>query len=167
MFVLVLGHHSNLVLASREHGLVRYAYGDWRWYAEAETGPWAGIAALLWPTPAALGRHAVPGPPTASSLRRELPVAIDRLHRLHAPASAVDALAAELDALFRDGGGTLTRRAEYGLSFARHPVPYTALHNSNRVVVQWLRRLGFEAHGGHLVTRWVIVEGAPGAASAR
>jgi hypothetical protein len=56
------GRHASLVLKTAESGMVRYAYGDWDWYAQGTTGAIEGSAAVLWPTRAALGRRRLPGP---------------------------------------------------------------------------------------------------------
>src|ERR687898_1077107 len=36
--VLDHGQHSSLVIGRPDGRMVRYAYGDWRWYAEGKTG---------------------------------------------------------------------------------------------------------------------------------
>lgn len=157
VFLLVHGRHASLVLATGEAQLVRYAYGDWRWYAQNRTQPWYGVAALLWPTPAALGRRAFAGPATEDNLRRQLRVGIEALHRLQVTGAAADALHAELEALFRSAAEAPHYNPDYDLFFVPHPTPYTLFHNSNRAVAGWLERLGCEVHGGDLLTSWSIV----------
>ncbi len=157
VFLLVLGYHSNLVLTTGGGKLVRYGYGDWQYYAAGNTGLWRGMAALLWPTPAALGRRELQGPATEDNVRRQVPLIIYELYGFDVSGDAVDALRAELDAIFVRKRERLRYRAELDLWFVPHPVPYTAHHNSNRVVVDWLRKLGCETQGGHLVTRWRVM----------
>lgn len=157
VFVLVLGNHANLVLTTRDGRPIRYAYGDWRWYALANTTPWTGLAALAWPTPAALGRRELAGPAAEANLRRQIPLAIDALYRLELPGNAVDLLQAQLDELFASAREQPIYRRDYDLQMVPHPAPYTAFNNSNRVVARWLRELGCDVRGGHLLTRWRIV----------
>ena len=60
--VALLQHarHSSLVLTRADHTRVRYAYGDWAWYVEQETGPISGVRALFLPSRSALGRAEQP-----------------------------------------------------------------------------------------------------------
>src|SRR5687768_14257878 len=60
--VLDHGRHSSLVIGLPDGRMVRYAYGDWRWYAEGKTGAAEGYAALFRETPSALGRRVMAGP---------------------------------------------------------------------------------------------------------
>jgi hypothetical protein len=156
VFVLVLGNHSNLVVSTRDDRLIRYAYGDWRWYAEGHATAWNGIAALAWPTPAALGRRELAGPLDEENLRRQIPLAIDALYRLEVSGHDADALRARLDAISLMGKDNMIYRADYDLQMVPHPKAYTALHNSNRVVAEWLRELGCDVRGGYLLTRWRV-----------
>jgi hypothetical protein len=60
--VLDHGRHASLILESSGGDMVRYAYGDWNWFALRQTGPLEASAAVLWPTRAALGRMRLRGP---------------------------------------------------------------------------------------------------------
>jgi hypothetical protein len=137
-------------------GMVRYAYGDWRWYALEEKTSGRGVAALLWPTQGALGREALPGPPSAAAVRAGVRVEIEQVHALRVERAALAALAARLDELFRRELDTLVASEESGLSFVHHPVPYTFLHSSNRVAAAWLREAGCRVRGTALLSRWRI-----------
>lgn len=44
VYLLDHGRHASLVLPRREGGMVRYSYGEWRWYVEAERHLLSGAA---------------------------------------------------------------------------------------------------------------------------
>ncbi|MGH8287112.1 MAG: hypothetical protein ACRETT_15295, partial [Steroidobacteraceae bacterium] len=69
VFIIDQGRTASLVIPASSGGMLRYAYGDWRWYALRETGLFRGAAALLWPTQGALGRAELGGPPTLATVR--------------------------------------------------------------------------------------------------
>ena len=71
--VLDHGQHSSLILQIPD-GMVRYSYGDWKWYAFRQTGPTEGTSALFWPSQAALGRKELPGPFSPAAVAREVRV---------------------------------------------------------------------------------------------
>lgn len=157
IYLLVHGDHATLVLTRADARLVRYAYGDWAWYAENRTTPWRGAAALFWPTRAAFGRRELPGPARGDNLIAHIREGIDQLYRIEVAAGAVDALHAELEALFEARRDTLLYNPDFDLEFVTHPQEYTMFHNSNRVVAGWLVRLGCAVEGGHALTEWRIV----------
>lgn len=160
VFVLDHGQHSSLVLPADEGRLVRYAYGDWDYYALRKVTLVHGLRALLWPTPAALGRRVLPGPPQPDRVERQVRVVIERMFVVHVEAGAVRRLREELDAVFQAGLNTLLYNDAYDLEFVAHPVPYTLRYNSNYVVAEWLRRLGCEVRGNPVLPNWKIVEPA-------
>jgi hypothetical protein len=152
--VLDHGRHSSLVIGLPDGRMVRYAYGDWRWYAEGDTGAAQGYAALFKETPAALGRRVLPGPLTAEMLRRQLRVGFEHALLLEVDAEAARRLVAKLDAIAEAGRDRMLSNAEVDLDFFPHPVPYTEAHSSNRVVAGWLRELGAGVEGDGLIADW-------------
>jgi hypothetical protein len=148
------GRHSSLVIGQPDGRMVRYAYGDWRWYAEGDTGAAQGYAALFKETPAALGRRVLPGPLTAEALRRQLRVGFEHALLLEVDAEAARRLVAKLDAIAEAGRDRMLTNAEVDLDFFPHPVPYTEAHSSNRVVAGWLRELGAKVEGDGLIADW-------------
>jgi hypothetical protein len=62
-YILDHGQHTSLVLSTADDGLVRWAYGDWSWYAAGDRRPMRAIPVLLARTPAALGRQAIDAEP--------------------------------------------------------------------------------------------------------
>jgi len=157
VFLLDHGRHTSLVLSTPEDGLVRYAYGDWRFYAERQTGPGHAIAALLWRTPGALGRRELKGPVTAAGVRTRVPLVIEALYEIEVERTRVDALRADLDAIFNAAEEPLDT-PEVDLFFAPHPRYYNLRHNSNTVVADWLEQLGCEIKGPAILARWRIRE---------
>lgn len=157
VFVLDHGRHTSLVVPAAEGGLVRYAYGDWRFYAERQTGPGHAIAALLWSTPGGLGRHALPGPATAQAIRAQVPLLITNLYEIEVARERIGVLRAELDAYF-ETADVVVETPEVVLSFVRHPRDYSLRHNSNTALAGWLETLGCRVRGPAILARWKIVE---------
>ncbi|HUP44809.1 MAG TPA: hypothetical protein VM779_04765 [Thermoanaerobaculia bacterium] len=148
--VLVLTHgiSSSLVLPDERGGGVRFAYGDWRYYALGQTGLCETLAAVLWPTRAALGRQVIE-PAMIERLSHEVAVAIvvDR--------KAVDGLRARLEAIFFQAIDSWVYNPGHRLEFVTHPQPYSLRNNSNRQVARWLRELGAEVSGVPLLPKWI------------
>lgn len=158
VFLLDHGRHSSLVLPAPDGRLVRYSYGDRRWYAEVDTGFWQGAAALLRRTPAVLGRRELYGDPVSDEVVRALRVGVEYAYTLQTTPDAAAALVARLEALFRAGAEAKRFNPDYDLEFVPHPRDYTGWHNSNHVVADWLRELGCEVGGSPIVSRWRVRE---------
>lgn len=157
VFILEHGGSSSLILSARDGSLHRYAYGDWAFYAERQVGSGRGLAALLWSTPAGLGRRQMAGPPTVASIYRQIRIGIDKLHVIEVERDSVDRLREQLDAMF------LATTAHHpspdvDLVFVPHPAAYHLLHNSNHVVADWLMQLGCEVSTRPVLSGWRIAE---------
>lgn len=155
VFVLDHGRHTTLVLPHPD-GIVRYAYGDWKWYAEVETGLLRGSSAVLWPTQAALGRRLMAAPATETGVRQGVEVGIEQLHPLQVEATDAEALRKDLEALFRANLESRIENRAYHLEFVHHPDPYTAFHNSNHKVAEWLERMGCQVRGSAFRADWRV-----------
>ncbi len=155
VFILDHGRHTSLVLPHPE-GVVRYAYGDWDWYAEVETGAVEATSALLWPTRAGLGRRLIAAPATEAGVRGGLKVGIQSLHSVQVESKAVESLRATLETLYQVNLDSLKFNAAYDLAFVHHPVPYSLWHNSNHQVANWLRQLGCVVQGSGFWARWRV-----------
>lgn len=159
VFVLDHGRHTSLVLTAADGSLHRYAYGDWRYYAERDTGPWSALAALFWPTPGALGHRRLSGPPTAEAVERQVRVAIRALHVLQVEQHRAQALHARLKGIIEDSPQRL-EVPEVDLVFVPHPRDYSLAHNSNQAVADWLGELGCAVSRRPVLSGWRI-EAAP------
>lgn len=157
VFLVDHGRHTSLVLATDTGDMVRYAYGDWRYYADQDTRLRAGFAALFWPTPATLARRELMGPPEPAVLLARSRVGVQALYPLEVAGSAADRLRADLDAVHAQGADRHLYVPDYDLVFAPHPQPYTWRHNSATVIGQWLRALDVEVSGLALVSNWSVV----------
>ena len=156
--VLLIDHgtHSSLALETNEGGLIRFAYGDLRYYANRDTSLESGAAALLWPTPATLGRAELAGPPTAQNLKSQLVVVVDTIYSIEAEAAAVDELIAKLDQIHSSGEAQHVAVPAYGFVFAPHPDDYFWANNSSTMIADWLRELGVSTFGWGLLASWWV-----------
>jgi hypothetical protein len=157
VFVLDHGRHTSLVLPAPDGSLRRYAYGDWRFYAERDTGAASALAALLWPTPGALGYRDLPGPATAEAVRAQVGVMIVELHSLNVERERVDRLRTRLDARIA-GAQRRLDTPEVDLVFIPYPTGYHLGHNSNQMLADWLVELGCEVSRRPVRAGWRIGE---------
>lgn len=141
VFLLDHGRHASIVLPRGEGG-VRYAYGDWAWYALDRTGPLRALDTLLLRTPGTLGRRTLPGPPTLDAVRLQVRVPIEHAWRIEVERARARALDDALTARFAEGVARRVQSPLYDLEFVPDPAPYSIGHNSNHVVAEWLRALG-------------------------
>lgn len=148
------GRHSSLVVPD-EAGWQRYAYGDWRWYAEGETGLVQGLAALFWPTRAGLGRQRLALPPDQAP---NLTVGFESLHEIQVEAASASALVERLDALHEREQALRRINRAYQLEFAAHPERYWLFNQSNGKVAEWLREMDCEVNRRPLLARWQVEE---------
>ncbi|MCM1982057.1 DUF2459 domain-containing protein [Lyngbya confervoides] len=152
------GFHASLLLPIAT-GYREYAYGEWGFYAHSQETLWGGLKALLWPTPATLGRRTLGGPSPADPsleighLKRRmgvetlLPIQVDR-------ALALD-LNQRLDRFF-DPTFPKIYNPSYRLEFVRHPRPYHLWHNCNHFIAEQLRQLGVAVQGDPIGGNFVL-----------
>lgn len=155
VFVLDHGRHTSLVLADGDGGLHRYAYGDWRYYAQRDTSLASGFAALFRPTPGALGYRRLRGDAEAATVKRQVRVGIVELHTLRVERTHADALRARLDAIIARAP-TLLPAPDVDLTFVPHPDAYSLTHNSNQVMADWLVELGCQVARRPLWAGWRV-----------
>ncbi|MGY6629584.1 MAG: hypothetical protein ACXIUL_01115 [Wenzhouxiangella sp.] len=146
VIVLDHGRHNSLVLIPTEDQVMRYALGEWAWYADHQTGPRQAFSALFVDTTSALGRAELRGsdpacwpPQVGSEIRSVL--------RFSAERHEVARLVAEIDAHFRNPDLPPEFRPDLNLTFVPGPQPYRLGFNSNHQVVRWLESLGFTVTG--------------------
>jgi hypothetical protein len=156
VFLIDHGTHSSLAIETSNGEMLRYSYGDLRYYAKRDTSLASGAAALLWPTPATLGRGELQGPISVESLRSQLVVVVEQIYPLEVSGNRADALIARLDEIFIQGQGELISVPEYGLIFAPHPQSYFLSSNSSTMIGAWLRELGATVFGWSLTSSWTV-----------
>jgi hypothetical protein len=154
--VLDHGRHSSLVIGLPDGRMVRYSYGNWRWYAEGKTGVAEGYTALFRESPAALGRRVLTGPLTAEALRQQVRVVIEDTLLLDVDAAAAQRLVDKLDSIAEAGRAHMLTNENVDLDFFPHPEPYSEAHSSNRVLSGWLREMGVDVEGDGLIADWKL-----------
>ncbi|MGH8131352.1 MAG: hypothetical protein ACRES3_10915 [Steroidobacteraceae bacterium] len=153
VFVLDHGRTTSLAIAASGGGLLRYAYGDWNYYALGKNDLWHGIAALFWPTQSGLGRGELEGPATVQSVQNQMPW-LEAAHSVRVERALALAFEWKMEALFDSLRDTQVDNSLYRLSFVHYPRPYTVLWNSNHAVAAWLHELGCETRGWPLRASW-------------
>ncbi len=158
--VLLLDHgrHTSLALADANGDLWRYAYGDWRWYVEADRGLAPALGALFRDSRAALGRARLEGSSDRESLQPQVGSLIKAILPLQASAEAVDSLHARLNSHFDASEDDPLWIEALQLHVVEHPRPYSLGHNSNHAVANWLDELGFEVKGSPSTGRWRVAD---------
>lgn len=151
--VLDHGRHNSLVLVVSGDRAMRYAFGEWRWYVDGDTGLLRSLDALLRPTPAALGRMRLSGPPEPDCWVDQVGSEIRQVLVFSAEQVKVERLADQIDALFDDAEVSPYYSQLLNLEFVMDQRPYTLAFNSNHQVVAWLEALGFEVSGSPALGR--------------
>jgi hypothetical protein len=154
VFVIDHGTHSSLALETADGELIRYSYGDLRYYALRDTSLAAGAAALLIPTPATLGRAELAGPASVENLYRQSVVVVQIIHQLQVEGALADQLIKRLDGLHQNGVSDHIEVPAYGLTFAPHPADYFWARNSSTAIAGWLRELNVRVVGWGLIASW-------------
>lgn len=152
--VLEHGWHTSLMLTKVDHTRVRYAFGDWRWYAEEKEGFWSGVRALALPSRSAFGRQALPPEQPGERLDHVIGTGIAKMHVFAVEAGQVDALVNRLEGLHRSGQASAFDNRTYNLVFVPHPQSYHFFVNSNHMVAQWLRDLGVDVRYTSAIGGW-------------
>jgi hypothetical protein len=155
VFLIHEAKTSSLALPQPGRSFVRYAYGDWNWYALQHQSVFDGFAALFWPTPGTLGRAVINAEATQDAIRRALGGAVD-VYLLEVDRSASDRLLARLDAVHDQARRMGPVVESYGLTFVPDPQNYTYFNNSNHRTAAWLRELGCEVRGPAFASRWRV-----------
>ena len=162
VYLLDHGRTSSLVLPT-DDGMIRYAYGEYRWYALEHTGALRASGAMLWPTQATLGRNVIDATTGPATIHRHVRVGIDTIHSVEVEAEHVrellDRLADEFDA------GAAADRVVFtparDLAFVPTTPRYHLFHNSNHASAHWLEALGCEVRGPTVLSTWRVRAAAP------
>ena len=155
VFLIDEAKTSSLALPQRGGGFVRYAYGDWNWYALQNQSVLDGLAALLWPTGGALGRVEMNTAATPDAMRHAIGGDVE-VYAIEVDRSASDRLLARLEDAHERGQRAGPVVQSYGLNFVPDPQKYTYFNNSNHRTAAWLRELGCEVRGAAVYSRWRV-----------
>lgn len=153
--VLDHGRHASLVVeVPGRPAMIRYAYGEWDWYALRQIGAAEAISAVFWPTQGALGRKELPGTPSPDTVAREVRDGIENAVYFNVEADAARSLIARLDRTFSENISTRIYNEPYDLEFVQAPESYWLFHNSNFVVGRWLEELRCRIEGPTYLSDW-------------
>ncbi len=156
VYIVDHGRTPSLVLPEGE-GFTRWAYGDWRYYAQGRTNVFVGAAALLWPTQGGLGRMAHDAPAEPTAIRAALLVPVEAVHEVRVEREAVRQLRQRLERHHRAEAATELFNPAAELLFVEHPRRYTFFfYNSNHAVADWLRELECEVGFVAPISRWRV-----------
>jgi len=147
VFVLEEALHTGLVLppapgaSGSPECYVEFGFGDWGFYALEDTGWWGSLAAVLWPTDAALARRRFDAS-TPDALRARAPWAT------LTPVVVERAAAADLRARLQERFDAARRQVvvdrRFGFKFVPTEASYWLPQNCADVVAGWLEELGCE-----------------------
>lgn len=155
VYVVNHGRTSSLVIPASDGGMLRYAYGDWEFYALRNDGLARGVAALLLPTQGALGRGVIDAPPSVENLRGHVSSVVD-VAALPVDRRRLAAFEHRMEDEYARYRDTEIENRPYGLSFVKYPRRYTYFYNSNHVVAEWLRELGCRTEGLAFGSSWRV-----------
>lgn len=149
------GRHASLVLESEE-GMIRYSFGDWKYYALAEQGFWSGVRALFWPTRSGLGRRELAKPVTDQNVRKRMTVLAEHIFIFQLETERVRRFIEAQDKIYYDHQTSRIYNAPYDLYFVHHPESYSLINNSNYKVGQWLEEMGCTTDGWSFLSNWKV-----------
>jgi hypothetical protein len=156
VFISQYGMHSRVAVPIDQTRMVEYGYGDWRYYAEGEKGPWRGLVAIATPTDAALGKRSLSLTRNSDTFR--LSAGADRSERLEVEQGRVNQLLGHLEGRYQANIDSEIQPANSLFSFVKDALPYHLSHNSNHQAADWLRRLGCEVRGNPVNANFRVVE---------
>lgn len=156
IYLLDHGPHTSLALPRQAGGMVRYSYCDWRWCVQGRRHLLSGTAALLWPTASGLGRGQHPDVSSLEELDKLAPEGLARVYALQADATQAKALIQHLDGYFMEEAPNAAYSEEFAMEFVPYPRGYWLAHQSNLVIAQWLREMGFQVRSFPLLLTWRI-----------
>lgn len=160
VFLINHGRHNTIAIHGEDGRIYRYGYGDQRYYGHTKTGFRSATRALLWPTPAALGRQSYDvAKATRQAVTGAVKVPVREVYQFSVSTQAVDALQEHLDNFFKQSPPReLWTNPRSDFDFAPHPRYYWLWHNSNHRIAAWFESLGCETQG--LVTFSTGMSGA-------
>jgi hypothetical protein len=155
VIVIDHGRHPSLVLPSTNTEFVRYAYGDWNWYALSDESPSSGIKAFFWPTQGTLGRKTIQAS-VAERPAAYIKEGYSEVHAIPVERTRVQSLRRRLDQIYHKNEDLSVYNERYDLHFVPYPQSYRLWINSNSMLAQWLEELGCEVSGLRLFSNWKV-----------
>lgn len=154
------GYTPSLVVPVDEEGevLARYAYGDWRWYAEGRQGAFDFLRAVFLPSRGALGRRFMKGPAEVDNVLQVVLVEVADAYLLHVERKALREFNAYMEKIFEGGVDSLLDSRRVDLTFVHHPRRYHMFFNSNHAAAHWLGLLGIAVKGPAMLSHWRVVQ---------
>lgn len=143
-------NHAAILLPDQRGGLVEYAYGEWDWFALERQGWRDALAAILWPTPGALGRYDVPLVVTIDAIEQSYDGTVTRLRVERA---AVDRLLERLEDRWL-AGGEAVERTPGGMQYVQDDLRYHLFNTCATETARWLEALGCSVGGPAIVPRF-------------
>ena len=155
IYLVDQGRTSSLLLPSGNGKSVRWAYGNWNWYALGNKGPLDALAAMLIPSKAALGRREMNQPRDTDAIRAEVD-SIQYLYAIQVEREREQNVSRRLEGEFLQNNTGEVNNRESDLSFVRVNSCYWAFHDSNHVVSAWLEEMGCEVKGSKIYSVWDV-----------
>lgn len=154
VYVTDYGRHSSIVLPVGERW-VEYAFGDWDYLALSNYRWYLGATKLLFSEGACLGRRYIENVADEPSLLKA--VASERLIRIEADRSHVEALLCALDERFDRHIDTLVYNRHQIMFFVKDDAHYWLMNNCNGVTARWLEQLGCRVEGAAVLSNFEVV----------
>lgn len=145
------GKHSSVLLPTPQGHFNEYAYGDFGWFAENRTTALDVPRALFFSTSPTIGRRQLIADDNADAVSQA--TRSYNAVRIEVPRENVDRLIAKLDAEYFAKLDTVTFNPLTGLWYVCAGRHYSALHNCNIVVADWLKATGCRING------WALLSG--------
>jgi len=145
VYVVDYGFHSRLILPDRTGKLIKYAYGDWQYFALQNRDVLTTLKALLIPTQGTLNREKLSNLNTlreiAEAQRRvnllEVEVAQEKMLKLREKLE---------DRFYQNIDSKITYNGDRS-QFVKDDQDYTMFYNSNHQVVKWLEAMECKVKG--------------------
>jgi len=160
VFLVDQGRTSSIVLPREDGTMVRWAFGQWGWYAIGNNGPVDAVWALFIPTSGTLGRAKLTGPATEKHVR-EVVHDIEFVYPIVVEREKAERLDKELEEEFARQSAIQVINRKNDMTFVKFSW-YHGFHNSNHQTCMWLEELGCRVRGSTLISSWEV---APGTSS--
>jgi hypothetical protein len=148
------GKHSSVLLPNPRGGYDEWAFGDWDYFAQGNTGALVAIRALLGSPQSTLGRRHIPEDESHESLQQFL--GASRLMSFQVSRERADSLRLQLDARFGRNAKPVFYSDYSNLFHVRDDEFYWGGNNCNHVTAVWLRQLGCKIEGPAIFSNFVL-----------